>query len=209
MAKPRAPTLARVERIEGEAQRYFFVMALARCQAWADAARLGTTRLVSDALKIYLRAVEEKNAKEYRDVLEHEVEYMFGRGKKPGAYLAQGTLPLSIGGLTFQADPSSTLILGDRVLLGGRLDVAVVVAAARQALDALSKVEQDRATQLAAHASELEVWMGALPARGRIPSESARQDIDARAAKIREALARHEQPSDKFDSIIEAIRKHL
>jgi hypothetical protein len=68
-----------------------------------------------------------EQARDTRDMHEHEIEYLSGGAHHPDRFVIEGQIK---GGLTFRSDASSTLVIGESHRVGARLPVREIMAAA-------------------------------------------------------------------------------
>jgi hypothetical protein len=113
------------------AYEHFLLISISKALEWGK--KLGqsvpTKRPIIAALSAKLPKV-----KELRNMREHDLEYFEGRGREQAKFNDKSEL----NGIRVVVDASSTCVFGSKYLIGGRLDVKVVVNSAREALDQLN-----------------------------------------------------------------------
>ncbi|MEC4813630.1 MAG: hypothetical protein SAK29_10230 [Scytonema sp. PMC 1069.18] len=104
-------------------EEHFFAIAIGKALAWLD--ELGKIEpLCQQHIDDFLKKIP--HAKDIRNMREHDVEYLQGKGRKQKNF----TLDFNLydGKASGSADASSTIVFNNDYLIGGRLNVAETIA---------------------------------------------------------------------------------
>ena len=99
-------------------EEHFFVIALGKAMDWlSEFAQLQTA--YRPAIERYLSQLP--HARDVRNMREHDIEYFKGEGRRQPNFVHKHTD--ENGQVLAQSDGSSTVVFGDKYLIGGRLDL--------------------------------------------------------------------------------------
>jgi hypothetical protein len=124
-------------------EEHFFIIAVGKAMDWLEELKSANT---SDLLHIDDFFKKLPNAREMRNMREHDNEYLRGKGHKQKNFHQEVKVKVKgiSGGGRISADATATVIIGNDYLLGGRLNVQETIMAAEQLQKILMANKLDR-----------------------------------------------------------------
>ena len=110
-------------------EEHFFIIAVGKAIDWLE-----ELKSVDASIQLPIEDFFKKlpNARDMRNMREHDNEYLRGNGHKQTKFHQEVKVKGVSGGGSISADATATVIIGNNYLLGGRLNVQETITAAEQ-----------------------------------------------------------------------------